>query len=188
MRRFGERVRAGVRYRDRAGVYAILLSGARVLVTRAPGPPAEIQLPGGGIDPGESPLAALHREVREETGWRIAPCRRLGVFQRFAWLPDYGFWARKLCHVYLARPVRRLGPPSEPGHEALWMPAEEALRRLSVAGDRWFLGRLLAEGPGARMPAARLRPREGPQPAAPRPDGRPGPGRGRAARPARPGW
>ncbi len=37
-------------------------------------------LPGGIIDPGESPAQALVREVWEETGVRIRPVRILGVF------------------------------------------------------------------------------------------------------------
>ena len=34
---------------------------------------------GGGIDPGEHPIPALHREVMEETGWIIERPRRVGV-------------------------------------------------------------------------------------------------------------
>jgi 8-oxo-dGTP diphosphatase len=45
--------------------------------------------------------------------------------------------------VYLARPVLRLGPPSEAGHSAVWLPVDEALRRLGNAGDRAMLASLL---------------------------------------------
>lgn len=139
IRRFGEPVVAGQRYRRRPGAYAVLALGGRVLVTHQAEPTPEFQLPGGGIDPGEHPIAALHREVFEETGWSIAAPRRLGAFRRFTYMPEYDLWAEKLCMIYLARPVRRLGPPSEPGHCAVWMDAAEAARRLGNAGDRHFL-------------------------------------------------
>ena len=104
----------------------------------------ELQLPGGGIDPGESPLAALHREVLEETGWRIAPERVLARFQRFSFLPDYRYWARKVQTVYLARAVRPLHAPLEPDHLPVWLPPQEALTTLGVEGDRIVLANLLA--------------------------------------------
>jgi 8-oxo-dGTP diphosphatase len=144
MRRFGEPVISGQRYRPRPGAYALLLAGRDLLLTEASEPWRELQLPGGGIDAGESPVRALHREVLEETGWRIAAPRRLGAFQRFSFLPEYDLWARKVCQIYLARPVRRLGPPRERHHRALWMPLAEAVQALSVEGDRWFAARLLA--------------------------------------------
>ena len=106
----------------------------------------ELQLPGGGIDRGESPLRALRREVLEETGWVIGEARRVAAFQRFAWLPDYGFWARKVQAIYLSRAVRRLGPPSEPGHTPVWLTPRAAARELHVEGDRVTVGRLLALG------------------------------------------
>ncbi|MBK1636135.1 NUDIX hydrolase [Rhodovulum adriaticum] len=146
IRRFGEPVRADQRYRLRPGAYAVLARGTDLLVTHQAEPVPEFQLPGGGIDPGESPLQALHREVYEETGWHIAAPRRLGAFRRFTYMPEYDLWAEKLCVIYLARPVRPYGPPLEPGHTALWMPGEEAAHRLGNSGDRHFVARWLGWG------------------------------------------
>jgi len=125
--RVGEPVRAGQRYRRRPGAYAVLLRGDSVLLTHQQAPEPEFQLPGGGIDPGEHPVGALHREVLEETGWRIMLQRRLGAFRRFTYMPEYDLWAEKLCTIYLGRPVLRLGPPSEAGHTAHWVPLSLAL-------------------------------------------------------------
>ena len=142
MRRFGEPVIPGKRYRPRPGAYAVLVDGADVLLTHQQEPTPEYQLPGGGIDPGESPLRALHREVFEETGWRIAGARRLGAFRRFTYMPEYDLWAEKICTIFLARPVRRLGPPSETGHTAVWMPMAKAAGMLGNPGDRSFMAKV----------------------------------------------
>ncbi|MCV2863211.1 NUDIX hydrolase [Defluviimonas sp. WL0075] len=148
IRRFGEAVRADQKYRIRHGVYAVLALGGDVLITHQAEPEPEFQLPGGGVDPGESPLRALHREVYEETGWSMAAPRRLGAFRRFTYMPEYDKWAEKLCTIYLARPVRRLGPPLEPGHQALWVPARDAVRILDNEGDRHFLARAIGRAQG----------------------------------------
>lgn len=150
--RFGESKRPDQQYRRRPGVYAILLRGDSILVTHQSVPVPEFQLPGGGIDKGEQPIPALHREVREETGWRIAIDRRLGAFRRFTYMPEYGFWAEKLCAVYLARPVRRLGAPTEAGHLAVWLPVDEAVTRLGNPGDRAMLARAVLGTCGSRRP------------------------------------
>lgn len=139
IRRYGEPVKPGQIYKRRPGVYAILVRDEMILATLQAAPVPEYQLPGGGIDSGEHPIAALHREVREETGWKIAMCRRLGTFRRFTYMPDYGFWAEKICSIYLARPIYRLGPPTEPGHLAVWMSIPQALDQLGNAGDKAML-------------------------------------------------
>ena len=131
-----------MRYRQRVGVYAVLMRGQDLLLTHQAEPVPEFQLPGGGIDPGESPLAALHREVFEETGWKIGGLRRLGAFRRFTYMPEYDLWAEKICHVYQGRPVRRLGPPTEPGHTEIWAPLPVAAGILGNDGDRMFVSRL----------------------------------------------
>lgn len=144
IRRIGEPPQRGRSYGLRPGVYAVLLREGRVLMTHQSEPLPEYQLPGGGVDPGEPALHALHREVYEETGWRIGPARRLGAFRRFTYMPEYDRWAEKLCTVYLARPVLRLGPPAEAGHRAVWMSPQEAVESVGNDGDRIFLIRALA--------------------------------------------
>jgi 8-oxo-dGTP diphosphatase len=140
--RFGEFPLVGQRYRLRPGAYAILLRGDSLLLTHQSEPWPEIQLPGGGIDPGESPLRALHREVFEETGWTVHAPRRLGAFRRFTYMPEYDMWAEKLCRVYLARPARQLGAPTEPGHDVLWAPLAKAADLLGNPGDAAFVNAL----------------------------------------------
>ncbi|MGY9045601.1 hypothetical protein P775_02040 [Puniceibacterium antarcticum] len=142
-RRFGEAPESGRHYTLRPGVYAILPRDGALLLTYQAEPMPEFQLPGGGIDPEESPLQALHREVFEETGWRINAARRLGTFRRFTFMPEYDLWAEKLCTIYLAFPVRRLGPPSEAGHQAVWMAPDLAISELDNPGERHFLRRYL---------------------------------------------
>ncbi len=65
------------------GAFAILLDDdGRVLCVKQNYPPHEWTLPGGRVEPNESPLAALHREVMEETGCRIAIERHVGTYAR----------------------------------------------------------------------------------------------------------
>lgn len=142
MRRFHNPPEHGRRYIHRPGVYAILADGGDLLLTHQARPQPEFQLPGGGIDPGESPLAALYREVMEETGWSLSRPRRLGAYRRFTYMPEYDLWAEKICHVYFAYPVRQIRPPSEPDHTALWMPADIAAEHLASAGDAAFVERI----------------------------------------------
>lgn len=137
--RFGPVPRPDIAYSHRMGAYAILARKGQLLLTLQHEPEPELQLPGGGIDPGESPLRALHREVYEETGWIIAQPRRLGAFRRFVYMPEYDKWAEKLCLIYLAHPVRPHGPPTEAGHTAIWAAPDFAAEALGNSGDRHFV-------------------------------------------------
>lgn len=143
IKRYGQPPVGGQRYRRRAGVYAVLFDGASVLLTHQAQPYPEHQLPGGGIDAGENPIAALHREVMEETGWHIATPRYVGTYRRFTYMPEYDMFAEKICTIYIARPVLRLGPPTEAGHSAVWADPDTALRILANDGDRAMLQRAL---------------------------------------------
>lgn len=141
IRRYGETPKAGQQYIRRPGVYAILFRDGEILATQQSDPVPEIQLPGGGIDKGEHPIAALHREVFEETGWHISVRRKFGTFRRFTYMPEYDLWAEKVCTVYVARPILKKAAPSETGHIALWLSLGAAQRVLGNPGDRAMIAK-----------------------------------------------
>ncbi len=139
IRRVGENLVKGVDYIQRPGVYAILPVRHWLLLTHQMEPAPEFQLPGGGIDPGEHPISALHREVMEETGWTIQKPVRMGAFRRFVFMPEYDFWAEKVCTIFLAKPVMRLGDPTENGHTDHLVPIKLAPEIVENPGDKSFI-------------------------------------------------
>lgn len=141
MRRFGDPRDILQTYTDRPGAYGVILTPRGILTTFQGGAYNEWQLPGGGIDAGETPIRALHREVMEETGTRIQPIRKLGAYQRFVFMPEYEIWARKVCHIFLCKAGRMVCPPLEPDHQRAEMDVPTALARLKSQADRQFVAR-----------------------------------------------
>ncbi len=78
------------------------------------------EVPGGVIDPGETPEAAARRELREETGFEAKDWQSLGSAYPNPALQD------NVVHFFLARGARRVGEPSfDEGEDIiveLWSP------------------------------------------------------------------
>lgn len=60
---------AGAAVSTRKAVRAVCFHGGALLLIRTNR--GDLKFPGGGLEPGESPEAALRREVLEETGYRV---------------------------------------------------------------------------------------------------------------------
>ena len=78
---------------QRIGAYAVVVRDDAILLTRVSAigyPPGWWALPGGGIDQGESPSAALARELFEETGLTPGTVRLIDVHDVHTMAPGRG--------------------------------------------------------------------------------------------------
>ena len=87
-----------VEHDDCVAIIAVDDAGNILLVSqfRKPVEKELLEIPAGGIDPGEDPEAAVRREMREETGYLPRKIERLGGFYS---TPGYG---TEYLHLYLA--------------------------------------------------------------------------------------
>jgi 8-oxo-dGTP diphosphatase len=130
-------------------VGAALLHEGRLLAARRSAPPelaGRWELPGGKLEPGESPEQALVRELREELGIEAEPLERVP-----------GEWALKspyVLRVWTARLLSGTPEPLEDHDELRWLTPEDAdsvdwldLDRPAVA---WAAARLSAQARAGR--------------------------------------
>ncbi len=116
---------------------------AIVPVRRAVDGSRVLGLPKGHVDPGETPLQAATREVREETGLVAEPVADLGEVRY--WYRRDGRSIGKSVTFYLFRFVS--GDTEDHDHEiehARWLDLREARTELTYEGERGMIERALA--------------------------------------------
>ncbi|WP_405588482.1 (deoxy)nucleoside triphosphate pyrophosphohydrolase [Streptomyces sp. NBC_01092] len=130
---------------ERIVVGAALLDGERLLAARRSAPvelAGRWELPGGKVEPGETPEVALARELREELGVDAEVVERVP-----------GAWPLKspyVLHVWTARLLPGTGEPKP-------LQDHDELRWLGP-GELWDVDWLDQDVPAVREVAARLKP------------------------------
>lgn len=138
------RAPAGVTPVARPSAYAIVPGdGGRLALVRTT---KGWFLPGGGIEPGESPADAVVREAREECGLGLAPGKELGCATEIVRSEAEDTWFEKRCTFVLAAVTASGLACSEDDHALAWLVPAAAVGVLVHESHRWAIERWLARG------------------------------------------
>lgn len=128
---------AGVRVHLRPSAYALIEDHeGRVALVRAPD---GVYLPGGGLEPGETPEQAVRREGLEECGLALRPVALLCRAIQFAPREAEPGWNEKRCHFFAAEVEAAHPERLLPGHETLWVPPAQASGHLEHPSHAWAI-------------------------------------------------
>jgi 8-oxo-dGTP pyrophosphatase MutT (NUDIX family) len=91
-------------------------------------------LPGGAIEPGETPEQAICREVREETGLLVEPRRIIGVYggRHFRYTYPNGDKVEYLVVLYLCVPTGTSSEPPDPETRSLRYFGKKEMPKLAL--------------------------------------------------------
>ncbi|MDI7773873.1 NUDIX domain-containing protein [Asticcacaulis sp. EMRT-3] len=152
LRQFGQKL-AGHDYQPRSAAYGLLTRGAgenlQIACVRIGYQDFSYDLPGGAVDPGETPEQAVVREFGEETGLRVSTGRQVGELLNY-FIHENGTPFNNHCHFY---EMSLLGEAPElqcePDHERLWLYPLQLLVSLkheayAWVGTRWLRDRAIS--------------------------------------------
>jgi 8-oxo-dGTP diphosphatase len=138
---FGER-EPGRDYPDRPAAFAVLEHEGRIACVRVDwrrgGP--KIDLPGGGVDPGETHAQAAARECGEEAGLKVSIDGEPFVRADHYFINDEGRSNNTRGQFFVAR-LEAYAPELqvEDDHSLVWLEPLEALRSLDRESHAWAL-------------------------------------------------
>jgi len=137
---FGER-RAGKVYRDRPAAFGVLERDGQVAVVRIekPDAPAYFDLPGGGVDEGETPEVAVVREFAEETGLKVAVREALTLADQVFIGSEGVPWNNRGSFYVLDLVAEEPSLKVEDDHTLVWLDPQAALKTLRHDSQAWAI-------------------------------------------------
>jgi len=138
MKEFGIQ-EGGVEYQERTGAYGVVFKGDFVFIEKAR---LGYFLPGGGLEKGETPEAALEREFLEETGCEITNASFLGKTQEHIMLDER--YARKIGYFYSVDLGEKTAPSYPDGHKypVEWVHVDTIKEFMPLESQWWAIEEL----------------------------------------------
>jgi len=103
--------------------------------------PEGTYLPGGGMNPGETPVDTVIRETLEECGLAISVGSSMTAAVQFAWSEAQRKYFEKRCTFVDATVLRPDTSRLEPDHEVLWVDTDRACEVLTHESHAWVVRR-----------------------------------------------
>ena len=136
LKQFGEKL-PGRDYRPRTAGYGVLMRDGRIACARIGYDNFKYDLPGGAVDPGETPEIAVVREFGEETGLKVEVARPITDLLHY-FIHDDGTAYNNHCHFFEMRQTGDIPEARcEPDHELVWLEPMQTLANLKNEGYAW---------------------------------------------------
>lgn len=137
---FGSRV-DGKEYRQRIGAYAVAFDReGRVALVEAPAARTDerwLFLPGGGIEPGETPEDCVCRECLEELGRPAQVGTLLCTGEEYVFSAKSGDYMHLVGHCYRAALGEQIQEPVETDHVLVWADPKTCAKRMFLRYQSW---------------------------------------------------
>ncbi|MBA4012227.1 MAG: DNA mismatch repair protein MutT [Phenylobacterium sp.] len=135
---FGDR-QAGRSYVDRPAAFGILERNGQIAVVRIEKPDgaAWIDLPGGGVDPGETPEEGVVREFGEEAGLKVVARDSFALADQFFVNTEGEAWNNRSAFFVLDLDGDGVAVKVEDDHTLVWLAPLEAITSLRHDSHAW---------------------------------------------------
>ncbi|MDW2886519.1 NUDIX domain-containing protein [Exiguobacterium artemiae] len=135
---FGMKLK-GRSYQYKQSVYGIVYDQRKQTFLTVETKLKNLLLPGGGIERGETPEQALHRELLEETGFTIRIEAPIGRAEQYLLAPS-GEAILNDASFFEIRLLKQIQVSREPDHRLVWQPLQ-SVNELFYTHQAWGVGK-----------------------------------------------
>ncbi|CAN7424425.1 NUDIX domain-containing protein [Phenylobacterium sp. LjRoot164] len=137
---FGDR-RAGPTYADRPAAFGILERDGQIAAVRIEKPDGAswIDLPGGGVDPGETPEEGAAREFGEEAGLKVTVRESFALADQYFVNTEGEAWNNRSVFFVLDLVAEEPALKVEEDHTLIWLSPLDAIASLRHDSHAWAL-------------------------------------------------